>query len=178
MPQIISFTVTGDKEFLRWAKSVPAVIQKVMLAKVTSLTLRLEAKVKRDKLSGQVLRVRTGALRSSIFHTVTVADGVITGKVAAPRDVPYAAIHEFGGQISHPGGTAYFVPMGAGGKAAFVSNNKAAELEARFKFTMKRTAPHMINMPVRSFIRSSMADMKTVIESELAKAAQDAIKRK
>ncbi len=67
---------------------------------VQRLTLRLLAKVKADKLSGQVLNVRTGRLRRSINQRVEVNGQGAYGKVGTP--VKYGRIHEFGGTVSRP----------------------------------------------------------------------------
>lgn len=177
MKPILSVTVTGDEKFVAWAKGLSSAISKALFLKMRALVLRLEAHVKQHKLSGQVLRVRTGALRSSIFNRVEEKGTMVIGRVIAPRDVPYAAIHEFGGRINHPGGTAYFVPMGNNGRAVFVSNSKAAEIESRLRNPLPRTRPHEIVMPVRSFLRSGLSDMRPVIERELSDTVIDIIKR-
>jgi hypothetical protein len=77
--------------------------------------------------------------------------------------VKYAAIHEFGGVIKHPGGTAYIVIAGQG--AVWISNAKAETMA-----NVKRTAAHDIPMPERSFLRSTLADMKDEIEEGLREA--------
>lgn len=62
-------------------------------------TYRLEYTIKKKKLSGQVLNVRTGALRSS-FHSIAAKyqSGVgVFGQVAS--DSRYGRIHEYGGVI-------------------------------------------------------------------------------
>lgn len=54
--------------------------------------------IKRDYLSGGAdkLKVRTGRLRSSIRYLLAESDGEIG--ITFGSDVPYAAIHEFGGK--------------------------------------------------------------------------------
>lgn len=91
------------------------------------------------------LGVRSGILRRSITH-----------KVDRPRvmvqigtNVKYAAIHEYGGTIKHPGGTAYFV---RDGKAVFISNAAAAGKN------YPRTRAHSITMPARPFLRPAIKD--------------------
>lgn len=55
----------------------------------------------------------------------------------------YAAIHQFGGTIKHPGGTAYHAPKGK--RAKFIDNVKAAAFHPR-------TAAHDIVMPARPYL--------------------------
>lgn len=56
------------------------------------------------------------------------------------------AVHEFGATINHPGGTPYFIKED--GLAQFVSKEKGANLP--------KTKHHQINIPARSFLRSSL----------------------
>lgn len=78
-------------------------------------------------LAGSIVNTRVGKL-----------------KWAFGTNLDYARIHELGGTINHPGGTAYKI-VGPG-KAAFVSNANATA-------NMKRTKPHPIVMPARPFLR-------------------------
>lgn len=142
-------------------RSMPNTVREELYRKVTQLTLELDARVIR-KLNGEVLKVRTGQLRRSIFHRVEQDANRVVGKVGSSGDVPYAAIHEFGGVINHPGGTAYFYDTKEG-RIAFVSNAKARE-------TMRRTRSHPIHMPERSFLRSSLTEMADYIKEQLRAA--------
>ena len=60
----------------------------------------VERIIKREKLRGQVLHVKTGMLRASIRTGVMKGADDIIGFVTA--GTPYAAIHEFGGEIKFP----------------------------------------------------------------------------
>lgn len=66
---------------------------------IDKATLRLERHIKSRKLSGQVLKPRTGRLRSSWARKAAVdKPGVgVQGRVGT--NVVYARIHEFGGVI-------------------------------------------------------------------------------
>jgi hypothetical protein len=79
--------------------------------------------------------------------------------------VRLAGVHEFGATIAHPGGTAYFVQ--ADGTAKFVSN-KNAERFGRI-FNLKRTAPHAITIPERSFIRATVDKKRSEIAEMIQK---------
>jgi len=152
--------VRGDTEVIaRLSQTSPAVLTNLRRV-VTILALQLELLVK-QKLSGQVLNVRTGALRSGIFHDVTSTATSVKGKVASSRDVPYAGIHEFGGSINHPGGTAFFMKEGI---LQFVSNKSA------IADRLPRTKPHVIPMPERSYLRSSLNDMRAQIVTDMKAA--------
>lgn len=164
---MLSISLVGRSSLIARMQSMPTAIREELYRKVTQLTLELDARVIR-KLNGEVLKVRSGQLRRSIFHRVIQDANQVIGKVGSSGDVPYAAIHEFGGTIHHPGGTAYFYNSKEG-RIAFVSNAKARE-------TMRRTRPHPIHMPERSFLRSSLADMATYIKEQLREAVVTGMK--
>lgn len=123
-------------------------------------TLLFEQVVREEKLSGQVLNRRSGLLQASLFSEVVDDGDGIMGKVGT--DTPYAAIHEFGGIIKHPGGTAYL--LNAGGLAQFVSNS--SDLAAN----LPRTKPHDIPMPERSYLRSTLAERQAEIRDAMTAA--------
>lgn len=85
--------------------------------------------VKTGRLAGSMTNARVGTLRW-----------------AAGTNVEYARIHEFGGTINHPGGTAYIM---IDGRFQPVRNENA-------KPWMRRTKPHAINMPARPFMRPAL----------------------
>lgn len=90
---------------------------------------------------GGVPRFRTGNLHRSIMQERTGPD---KRKVGAGAYLPYAAIHEFGGVINHPGGQPFliidgrFVPLKKGRKGMGV------------------TKPYTITMPARPYLRPSL----------------------
>ncbi len=103
--------------------------------------------IKQDKLSGQVLHVKSGDLRDSIFQENVQNDASgVTYKVASGGNLRYAAIHEFGGTIKHPGSDKLQV-FDVGGRTVFTHH----------------TAPHDIPMPQRSYMRTALADNKAQI---------------
>ncbi|MFW5702077.1 MAG: phage virion morphogenesis protein, partial [Bacteroidota bacterium] len=68
----------------------------------------------------------------------------------------YAAIHQFGGVINHPGGTPYII---IDGEAIFISKRKAKTIINKFKRTrpnavapVKYTKPHKIKIPPRPYL--------------------------
>jgi HK97 gp10 family phage protein len=160
----IDIKVDGDRELIARLDAMPAKIRNALIKKVTALSLLLEAKVKGDKLSGQVLNVKTGALRRSIFSVVTSTETSVTGKVASSGDVKYAAIHEFGGTINVP-------EITAKGKAlAFMMGGK--------QVFFKKVAAHTVTMPERSFMRSSLKDMESQIREGLTQTVREAMREK
>ncbi len=101
----------------------------------------------------------SGHLRKSINRTVS--DNFITFF----SNVVYAQIHNEGGTINHPGGTAYVYDKKKK-RSIWVSNRKASP-------KMKRTKAHPINIPQRQFIgnhKKLEKDIETIIENRIHKA--------
>lgn len=61
----------------------------------TALALQLQARVK-GALSGEILQVQTGFLRSHVFQDVKSTGDAVIGEVFT-SGVKYAAVHEYGG---------------------------------------------------------------------------------
>jgi len=125
---------------------------------IARATLRLLTKVKAEKLSGQLLNVRTGRLRRSINQRVVVSGSSVTGTVGT--NVEYAAIHELGGTI----------------KAQLIEAKKAKSLRfelANGKVMFRKSVQRPeIKMPARSFLLSALKDLhrEHVVEDEIRKA--------
>jgi phage gpG-like protein len=89
--------------------------------------------------------------------------------VTVGTTLPYAKIHNDGGVIAHPGGTAYFKTKD--GKLAWVSNQTAARLASAGR-KMPRTKPHAIRMPQRKFLGKSVSlnqKLRAIVTRELAR---------
>lgn len=93
---IISGTVFGDREAGVRLRRLDDVVRLKVLEAITGLTFDLQDYVVRQKLSGQVLRRRTGNLADHIYRRVDESDKVIRGVVGT--NVPYGRVHEFGYQ--------------------------------------------------------------------------------
>lgn len=90
--------------------------------------------------------IQTGALKDSFDYRI---NGAI---ITILNSKEYAAIHNEGGTISHPGGTSFYPK---GNEAIFVSKRKAAELKALRGLKLPKTKPHKIPIPRRKFIGTS-----------------------
>lgn len=104
--------------------------------------------------SGNILDRSSGGLR----HSIEVMPGKSNITITAKKD--YAAIHQFGGVINHPGGTPYVVWSGT---AKFISKEKAAELEAEGK-KVYYTIPHQIEIPARPYITITEDDLNDIYD--------------
>jgi phage gpG-like protein len=142
--------------------AMPAKVHAALVTKTGVLRLMLESKAK-EKVSGQVLNVRTGRLRRAIFSQTIDRTNEIIGRAAVSSDVPYAAIHEYGGKTpAHD-----IVPVGA----------KALAFMAGGKMRFAKIVHHPgSTMPERSFMRSSLRELTPDIISGLKEAAMAATK--
>lgn len=160
---MISISLVGDRQLIARMASLPASVHASILAKVYELTLRLEARVKTQKLNGQVLNRKTGRLARSIGSKVEDNVTSVLGVVFQSADVPYGAIHEFGGKIP-----------------AHVIRPKKASVLRFFSKSGDKVFARSVNhpgaiMPERSYLRSSLRDMSTEISLGLKEAVFRAV---
>ncbi|OQY03233.1 MAG: hypothetical protein B6I20_05500 [Bacteroidetes bacterium 4572_117] len=106
--------------------------------------------VKRTRPGGSLL-VKSGHLRRSIKKQISGS------RITFISNAPYAEIHNQGGTINHPGGTAFFKKKG---QTIWVSNRKAMGKK------YPRTKPHKIEMPQRQFI-GDHPKLEKMIEKEI-----------
>jgi len=91
---MISGYVVGDAEVVQKLDSIDARLKRELRSGIGRATLQLQRQVKQDKLSGQVLKVRTGTLRHSITQAVKASGETVSGIVSTA--VKYAPFHEYG----------------------------------------------------------------------------------
>ena len=140
--------------------AMPERIRDALLAKSNTLAAALQERI-RQKLAGEVLQTRSGALAASIVASVSASPQGVAVHIAS-TDVKYAAIHEFGGTIP----PRQIVPDKA--KAlAFVIGGKQV-------FAARVQIP-AVTMPERSYMRSSLAEMAGVIREGLSEAVVGAV---
>ena len=114
-----------------------------LLVKATNANVAdVQNQVVTNKLSGQVLRNRSGTLRRSINGKVEVSDAGIFGSVGT--NIRYGHIHEFG----------YTGPETV---RAHLRRSKAGN-----EYSVREHV-RQVNMPVRSFLRSSLKDKQAAI---------------
>jgi len=134
--------------------ALPAKLREGVRAAVETGTRQLQASVQR-KLSGEVLDPRSGRLRASIAASVAGLEGSISS------DAPYARIQEFGGRINVPAVTpvqAMVLAFPYGGRLVFTA----------------RTAAHTVNIPERSYMRTSLAEIVPVFVAGIRKIVEEA----
>jgi phage gpG-like protein len=130
-------------------------VQDALLGQADALRGALEARIQ-QKLSGEVLQIRSGALAASIISSIE-NDGSDTSVSISSTGVPYAAIQEFGGKTAaHDiiAVKAKALAFSMGGDQIFAKNVHHPGS----------------TIPARSYLGSSLAEMRDDIESGFKQA--------
>jgi len=157
---VITASVIGDAALARLA-TMPEAVKERLAAAVDRLSQELRDAVER-KLSGEVLRQRSGRLAASIDVNLTGTGGAIGARLSS--DVEYAAIHEYGGTIA----AREVLPRGA--------RALAFPWKGRQHF-FKRVELPTVTMPERSFLRSALDEMAPQIREAVAAAVREAVQQ-
>jgi phage gpG-like protein len=159
---MFTLAVDGAEALSAWLAAPPPVVQAAVAAKAADLSARLRDHVVQDKLSGQVLKARSGALAASITAEVN-ADGLgVQARVFSAGDVKYAVIQEYGGRT----GSHDILPDKA----------KALAFIAGGRLAFAKIVHHPgSQIPARSYLRSALADMADEISAGLKQAAIEAL---
>jgi phage gpG-like protein len=154
-------------------------IRNDIFTEMKKIAVDLQAYVKGEKLSGQVLKNRTGNLRRAITEQATKTADAIMGIVGvAPNAAAYAAIHEFGGTIHIPAveGTLMVFPSKGAPPTRFSKSGKALKGLKGFSFDqLVFTTKHRafdVKMPERSYMRSSLRENKNAFLSRLSETVR------
>jgi phage gpG-like protein len=149
-------TIIGDRETIQRLERMPETVREVLRREINTLSIRLLGHVKADKLSGQVLNVRSGRLRRSINFRVEEVGSGIYGYVGTT--VEYARVHEYGFK-------------------GVVSVREHLRRTVSGKMASVRAHPRNVNVPERSFLRSALEDMAGDIREGIRAAATKAVKK-
>lgn len=156
---MLTVTVVGKEQVIARFSSMKGKIHNKLLKVIYTLALQLEAHVKQDKLQGQVLNHRTGKLQSSIQNDVKETGSSITGRVYSNSSVNYAAIHEYGFH----------------GEEQVRSHIRDTVFGRKVDPFTVPAFTRMMNMPERSFMRSSLSDFRDKIIGDMSEAVSEAV---
>ena len=157
---MLTAAVIGDDKAAALLDSFGDRLQAGLGRTMMKLALSLQRKVMDDKLSGQVLAVRTGRLRDSIVAEVRQVDQAIVATVGS--DVGYAAFQEYGFN-----GTESVREHLRTIRQAF--GRPIAE-----KQILVRASSRRVDYPAHSFLRSALAEMQPDLMAGLQAALTDA----
>jgi phage gpG-like protein len=156
----VTGSVIGREQVIAKLQRAGSAAHQAVYKLVQELGLRLLAKVKL-KLSDDVLHVRTGRLRRSINLQMTDEGDAVVASVGT--NVIYARIHEFGG-TTRP-------------HVIEAKKGKALRFESNGMVYYRRRVNHPgSKMPERSFLRSSLEDMRTYIHQRLEQGVAQALR--
>lgn len=126
--------------------------------------LKLARYIGTQKLTGQVLKVRTGTLRRAVMGSaeVTTSGTTITGSVSTDPSTWYGKVQEYGAHI----------PEVSGRLMVFAPAGMSKGIRDKV-FTMRRRA---FDLPARPFMRTGLAEQREEILAELSQAIDGAIK--
>jgi hypothetical protein len=158
---VITAYLVGDEQLLERLRGISDAVNSGLARCITQLGIDLQRNVQQDKLSGQVLKSRTGTLKSSIDRRVDQnARGATTDIFTALR---YGAAQEYGftGTVS----------VGA-------SLRRIREAFGRpiaEKTISVRAYDRRMALPERSFLRSALDDMTPAIREAVDAALAEAV---
>ena len=153
---MISAWLIGDAELIARLDKLPDALQTGLQRSVQRLALKLLVRVK-DKLSDDVLKVRTGRLRRSVNQRVEVVESSVTGIVGT--NVEYAKRLEYGFSGTESVRESLRRITQAFGK----------QLREPKTITV-RAHTRKVDMPAHSFLRSALNEMRPQIEADMKAA--------
>jgi hypothetical protein len=130
---------------------------------IARLGIDLQSNVRQNKLSGQVLQVRSGALRDSVAVRIEPSGTAVTASVYS--DLDYAAAQEYG----------FFGTVGV--RASLRQIKEAFGHPIAPKTIGVGAYARRMDLPQRSFLRSALDDMAPEIEGEIAGVLREALSR-
>jgi phage gpG-like protein len=142
-------------------EAMPQRLRDALSSKANVLAAELRGRIQ-QKLAGEVLNARTGALARAIVTTTDDSSTNVSVTIGTCGDIKYAAIHEFGGTIPPH----QIVPDKARALAFAVGGKQV--------FAMRVNLP-AIAMPKRPYLRSSLAEMADEIKAGLSEAVVEAL---
>ena len=157
---MLTLVVDGADALQARLDAYPAALASDLAAKAQALASALADKVKYQKLAGEALVSRSGALAASIAAEVSGDGEDITATVGSFGDVKYAAIQEYGGKTG-----AHEILPGKAGVLAFMA-------DGAMHFARRVEHPGSV-IPERSYLRSSLDEMGAEIVAALAATASE-----
>lgn len=158
---MIHGAIIGDRQLVERIRAAQPELRKSLRQTVEILSIKLLAKAT-AKVSDDVLHVRTGRLRRSLNERITESGNTVTGAVGT--NVVYARILEFGGKTAP--------------HDIYPKNAKALAFQVGGKTIIRKMVHHPgSTIKPHSFLRSSLAEMKTEIMARLTQSMVDVLSK-
>jgi phage gpG-like protein len=158
---VISASLVGDGVLLDRLRQMPGDARAGVARAIAQLGVDLQNNIQQNKLSGAVLRVRTGSLRQSILVQIDQSDTATTATVSS--NLGYAAAQEYGFS-----GTVNV-------RAGLRQIREAFGRPIAAKTVSVRGYSRRMDLPERSFLRSALDDMTPDISADIEDALREAI---
>ncbi len=158
---MISAGLVGDKAALDRLRALPDAANAGVARAIAKLGIALQSSVQQNKLSGQVLNVRSGALRSSI--DVTVEQGGARATATVFTDLGYGAAQEYG----------FSGTVNVRASLRLIKEAFGRPIAGK-TISVGAYSRHM-DLPERSFLRSALADMAPDVSAGVEGALREAI---
>lgn len=156
---MITAELIGQQETILRLSGMPRAVQRALVTESYALAQDLRT-LMIQKLSGEVLQVRTGFLKSHVFADVRDTETAVYGDVYV-SGVKYAAIHEFGGT------TAAHDILPKNGKAlAFLMGGQ--------NMVFRKVHHPGSKIPMRSYARTALRESRKAIIMGLTRAVLQA----
>jgi hypothetical protein len=155
--------VSGVDTVLANLRAVPGAVQDGLARALTCLSLELQSAAQ-DKLSGGMLKSRTGALRGSIAASLASSGSGVA--VSVGSDLPYAGFQEYGFQ-------------GVETVSAHLRTIKQAfghPLRAGTERIAIGGYSRKVDYPAHSFLRSALTELRPEIVGALDAAVGEAVR--
>lgn len=155
---MIKLEFIGGEEVAQKLQSISPAVHGNLVRAITKLSIQLQAKVQSEKLSGQVLKNRTGTLRRSINYKIDESADRVTGRVGT--NLKYGLAHEFGfhGAVNV--------------KAHLRMIKQAFGKPIAPKQVMVSAHSRTMNLPERSFLRTALREMIPEIQATIDQAVK------
>jgi phage gpG-like protein len=158
---VITARLVGDDAVLAWLRAAPDAVASGIARAIAQLGIDLQRRIQEEGLSGQILAVRSGALKSSIDVQIDQSGDEVSATVSS--DSAYAHAHEYGF---------------AGTVDVRASLRRITEAFGRpisEKAINVRAYHRRMDLPERSFMRSALEDMDPAIRDEVETALREAL---
>ena len=158
---MIDAYLVGETQTLERLRALPDAVGSGLVRAITKLGIDLQRKVQRDKLSGQRLMDRTGALQSSVDLRVDQGAGSITATVFTNSIYARAQEYGFSGTVNV--------------RASVRRIKEAFGRPIAEKTISVRSHSRRMDLAGHSFLRSALEDMTTEISDGVEAALREAV---
>jgi hypothetical protein len=158
---VITAHLVGDDRLLAWLRDAPDAVAAGVARAIVKLGIDLQRKIQDDKLSGQVLARRSGALASGLDLRIDRNTDAISASVVSGSS--YAQVHEydFAGSVDV--------------RANLRAMRQAFGRPTSEKMITVRAHARRMDLPERSFLRAALEEMTSPISDEIDAAVRTAI---